>query len=132
MLHGITKRARIYDSREFRKAIEKEKSRAQRYGEVFSCVVFRADSATRSHGVEKHLLEAIRSRIRSVDEIGWLSDSEIGVLLVGADRDNAMKLAQDVVRRADRNGDVGALSIYLPCDTHGCVDEQNHPIRQIS
>jgi hypothetical protein len=102
----------IHDEYEFRRIIQREHHRTNRYGKRFSCIVFKTDYAKESTASNRKLIEAIASRIRSVDETGWYNHTEIGVLLVGADTESAKKVALDVVDRVSPKNPSPPFSIY--------------------
>jgi len=99
MTWGMKSTNTIHDVTEFRSILDREYHRSNRYGKAFSCIVFKTDEGQRSQSFNRKLVKAISSRVRSVDQTGWYNSEEIGVLLVGADTENAKKVARDVLGR---------------------------------
>src|SRR5437867_2245494 len=79
-----------------RRILERERARADRTGDHLSLLTFaprcRADSRTTLVLVAKIL----RDRLRATDEVGWLDDQVIGVVLPNTAARGAWKLADDV------------------------------------
>ena len=92
-----TKNNPIYTEQEFRRAIQREKDRADRYGSSFSCVIFESTGNRIPAKRQKNLFHAIVGRVRGIDEMGWVNGRDIGVLLAGTDTLGAHKVAEDIV-----------------------------------
>ena len=73
--------------------MEREKSRAERYGSEFCCLLFENSTERVSGRINRQLVNAISNRVRLVDQIGWVNPKGIGVLLAGADSDDGQKVA---------------------------------------
>jgi len=99
MIWGSKSTTTVHDVTEFRSILHREYHRSNRYGKAFSCIVFKTDEVEGSQSFNRKLVKAISSRIRSVDQTGWYNSKDIGVLLVGADTENAKKVARDVLDR---------------------------------
>jgi lipopolysaccharide/colanic/teichoic acid biosynthesis glycosyltransferase len=68
---------------------------------------FEADST-----VLQSLIQSLRDRVRSTDEIGWFDDNRIGVLLPYTSRDGAQKFIDDIRRGTDTNALLQKYNIY--------------------
>lgn len=92
----------IHSLEAFRDLLERERARAERSGQEFSLVVF---DASRQNGTAiaclKELAQALATRVRTSDEVGWFSDKSIGVVLPATSAEGAWKFADDVARRTD-------------------------------
>lgn len=112
-----TPRARAIGSirsfEDFRDILERERARAERTGQEFSVVVF---DARRQNGAGvaclKDLAHALASRVRASDEIGWFSDTSIGVALPATSAEGAWKFADDVSTRADSSAPSLDRTVY--------------------
>lgn len=78
-----------------RAALERERARSDRTGTVFSFLSFNrcADRA----GLER-IVQALRSRLRTTDEFGWMDDDQVGAVLLDAPASQAWMIADDVLR----------------------------------
>ena len=85
----------IHSVERFRSILEYERNRSVRSSQMLSLVVFNVGrSNTKSNG-NGHLARALAVRIRSIDEVGWLDNQHIGVLLPYTSTTGARKLAED-------------------------------------
>ena len=71
----------IYTLEEFRAVLKHERARADRDGSEFSLVVFEVGSVDGKIIDTRGMVRALGERIRSIDEVGWVDDESIGVLL---------------------------------------------------
>ena len=106
-----TKNSPIYSEKEFSRAVQREKERSNRYGSSFSCLIFESQGSGIPMRRTKKLVNAISNRVRWVDEMGWVNDKDIGVLLSGTDAAQAQKVAQDIVHRLPRRQTPIAFSV---------------------
>jgi lipopolysaccharide/colanic/teichoic acid biosynthesis glycosyltransferase len=81
-----------------RRALERERARADRTGERLSVVVF----APRGRGAERATAEwlgkILRGRLRSTDEAGWLDARQVCAVLPNTAAEGAWKVVEDVCR----------------------------------
>ena len=82
----------VHSDRKFAAVLNRERDRADRTGQEFSMVVFDvgADNGARD------LVPILTHRIRSTDEIGWLEDGRIGVVLPHTVPEGAWKFVAGV------------------------------------
>lgn len=69
----------------FRRIVDRERDRANRTGEIFSLIVFLSQD---SKDIEESLVllaDSLSHRMRSIDVVGWLDSTHVGVLLPETD-----------------------------------------------
>lgn len=96
---------------EYASVIEREIARADRNGHSFSLIVF----AFKTQRLAKNawsFLQQLRARFRSYDEIGWLDDADIGILLPYLDAQQAAVLMDDVRADYGQNQLISRISLY--------------------
>ena len=71
----------IYPQTVFRAIVERECHRSDRNSHDFSIVVFHLPNARKNCRLRSTLIEVLADRVRCTDEVGWLEDTSIGVLL---------------------------------------------------
>jgi len=80
---------------EFHRALEIERSRADRNERGFSLLLLEGGSVSRP---AHDLIQALARRIRQIDKIGWFDNQRIGVILPYTSSTGACKLADDIQR----------------------------------
>jgi len=120
-LHGI------YSVERFRDILERERARADRNEHPFSMVDFEVgDSETDSNQV-RNLAYVLTNRIRTVDEVGWLGNQRIGVLLPYTPATGARKLADDVCQKISVRSLPPKYTIHTyPSISRGPSDHSGH------
>jgi lipopolysaccharide/colanic/teichoic acid biosynthesis glycosyltransferase len=86
----------IYSKKEFNKIMERERVRSDRSGRKISIITF---CATKAHGyklLQQNLVDLLGRRIRCCDEIGWIDEHRLGVILPETPEEGARKLVDDV------------------------------------
>ena len=82
---------------QFRRFLERERSRATRTGDRFTVIAFAARGGFEERRTSLSRLVAIlRKRLRFTDEVGWLDAEQICALLPGTPAAGAWKLADEV------------------------------------
>src|SRR5436190_14154321 len=81
---------------QMRKALERERARADRTAERFTVLTFTPFRGRPADDVWGTLVKALKSRIRITDEVGWLADGQLCAVLPGTGRDGARKVLIDV------------------------------------
>jgi lipopolysaccharide/colanic/teichoic acid biosynthesis glycosyltransferase len=84
----------IYDVPVFSALIRHERFRADRAGKAFSLVAFSFPQQDFSVPQIKALCEKLGKAMRSIDEIGWMEDGRIGVLLPSTNLEGAHQYAR--------------------------------------
>ncbi len=101
----------ICSIRDFAALLNRERARADRAGSEFSLVVFPLERAQRAEPILRLVQTALRRRIRSIDEIGWLQDHLLAVLLPSTGVEGARFFAADFIRGLPEK--IGPLSYQL-------------------
>ncbi len=100
----------LYDPGVFRRLLERERARADRGGDHFALLAL---TPTEEHaGYMGCLVRTLRARLRSGDDIGWLEDRSIGVLLPATATSGAWKVAKDVCLRLPADTPAPACKVY--------------------
>jgi lipopolysaccharide/colanic/teichoic acid biosynthesis glycosyltransferase len=84
----------IHDYSCFSALIRHERCRADRSGKIFSLVAFEFEKDLISPERVKYTCDRLANAIRSIDEIGWLEDGRIGVLLPATTLEGAHQYAR--------------------------------------
>lgn len=87
-------KAGIYDKEVFTALIRHERSRADRSGKAFSLVVFQLAEKFQSRSHVKKLCDRLKKTMRTIDEIGWVDESSVGVLLPSTTSEGALFFAK--------------------------------------
>ena len=101
---GIT----LHCVEEFGSILDRERARVHRNAREFSLVVFGTGGARQAralHGV-------LGGRLRSSDQVGWMDDRRIGVVLTDTPIEGAWKFADDIRRSATIDGVSPACWVY--------------------
>lgn len=87
---------RVLDIRAFRRVVDHERARSDRSGQPFAIVVF--DLRDPAAPLEWHATaELLAARLRTIDEIGWMAQNRLAVLLPYSSVEAGAKLGDDVV-----------------------------------
>jgi lipopolysaccharide/colanic/teichoic acid biosynthesis glycosyltransferase len=81
---------------QFRRALERERARADRTGERLSLVTFAARCRESDAATPVLVAKILRGRLRTTDEVGWLDGRRIAVVLPNTPASGAWKVADDV------------------------------------
>jgi lipopolysaccharide/colanic/teichoic acid biosynthesis glycosyltransferase len=81
---------------QLRRILERERARANRTGEHLSLVTFAPRRPEADHTTPVLVAKVLRGRLRSTDEVGWLDDGQIAVVLPTTPAAGAWKVADDV------------------------------------
>ena len=106
-------RQEIHSPNAFRAVVHRERARSDRNSRGFVIVAFEVGgNGDRPHRA-RILIETLQTRCRLTDEVGWIDDRRVGVLLPDTDSDGARVLA-DHVRR-----ELPHLHPAPTCHVHG-------------
>jgi len=86
----------IYTPFEFRRVIDRECKRADRFHNRFSLAVFEVGTPDENSALIRRLVRTIHNRFRRTDELGWYSRQQIGVILPFTPEEGAWRLAEYV------------------------------------
>jgi len=95
-LHRRTSFRGLHSAERLRDILDRERARADRTGDQFSLLAFAAAERTTTPGTLARLVKVLERRLRFTDEIGWLDDRQIGVVLHATSARGAWKVADDV------------------------------------
>ncbi len=81
---------------EFREIIDRERDRAYRYNQTLSLAVFEVGTSYGNSEDVRRLIDAVGRRFRTIDRIGWYSNSQVGFILPYTSASGARKLAENI------------------------------------
>jgi lipopolysaccharide/colanic/teichoic acid biosynthesis glycosyltransferase len=90
---------RILSEKVFRQILERERARSDRYGGVFSLLVFNAADPNSNQPKRHVIAEILLNRVRPTDDVGWFEKYTLGVALPGTAHEGAIKLAEDICQK---------------------------------
>ena len=82
---------------EFLSILVRERSRSERSGQPFSLVVFDVGDIDQDDTVCQVILDVLCRRLRSTDEVGWVDENHIGVLLHNTPNSGAYIFTKNIV-----------------------------------
>jgi lipopolysaccharide/colanic/teichoic acid biosynthesis glycosyltransferase len=85
------------------KALAQERARTDRTADHFAVVAFALLGGEQPPEVWERLVKVLRSRLRLIDEMGWLEDGQLGAVLVGSGAEGPWKVVSDVKHRLADN-----------------------------
>ena len=77
----VDQQSNVCSVEDFRRLIENERARVDRSGHCFSVVSFNLGTSKENVQLNNSFLEVLKKRLRSTDEIGFIDEDHIGVLL---------------------------------------------------
>lgn len=86
----------IYAVKEFRRLLERECARADRVGLHFALINFDLGASKNNGASSGHLINLLSRRMRTTDELGWLDDLHIGLLLFDTGLGAACRFANTI------------------------------------
>ena len=86
----------ICSAKEFRENINRECERADRYNQRYSLALFEVGTQNENSVEVRRLVRTLYSRFRNIDDLGWYSNQQIGVILPYTPAEGAWTLAEDV------------------------------------
>jgi lipopolysaccharide/colanic/teichoic acid biosynthesis glycosyltransferase len=102
---------RVLDVRAFRSVLDHERARSDRSGQSFALVVFTLREQDGPYELRR-TAELLAIRLRSIDEIGWLSQDRLGLLLPYSLPESAWKLADDFTADYPLSGTPPACEVF--------------------
>ena len=94
--------ASIKSAAAFQTILAKERARVDRNSHVFSLVSFEVDPQDSGRDTTNHLIDQLKKNIRITDEIGWLDNGLIGVLLFNALSEEASLFIEKIKRNCSQ------------------------------
>ena len=109
---SIAENSLIHSTDEFEATLRYERARVDRSGGHFSLVALELDRYLEDKGELKKLFQALRNRIRETDQVGWLDDCTIAVLLPGTDLEGAWIFAVTFERYCFKQTAPAPFTVY--------------------
>ena len=107
----------IYSLVQFQAALQREQARAERNGHQITLALLHANGHNGDARRTFRLLEALKSRLRVMDEAGWFDPSRIGILMPYTAREGAWHMIEDLCSLLDGELTAADCSVYTyPCD----------------
>jgi len=92
----------IHSSDAFRAILERERSRSERTGQIFSLVLFGVNSGNGTAAATlARLGNDITRKIRKSDEVGWYDGNRIGTILIGTSAEGAWQFIEIIKKRIE-------------------------------
>ena len=85
----------LHPPEQFARILEQERARSDRTGEVFSLIVFAAETSAHTKALP-HLARILRKRLRATDNVGLLDPRQIGAVLPATPAAGAWTVVDDV------------------------------------
>jgi lipopolysaccharide/colanic/teichoic acid biosynthesis glycosyltransferase len=110
--------AGLHPPEQSRALLARERARADRSGDPVSVVTFTAPPRSRAHGpglaqlTWERLVPLLKGRLRATDEVGWLDDEQLLIVLPGTGGTGAAKVVEDVLRQFPDDVPVPATTVY--------------------
>jgi lipopolysaccharide/colanic/teichoic acid biosynthesis glycosyltransferase len=95
-----------------RRALARERARADRTGERVSVVAFAPRRPAAGRRTWERLVPVLQARLRATDELGWLDQGQLCVVLPGTGAPGAAKLVEDVLQRLPEDVPLPVATIY--------------------
>ena len=111
---------------ELRRLLARERARTDRSGRAFSLLVFTPrDTATKDNSF-RPLVRRLNSRLRIIDEIGWLDPHRLAVVLPETPARGAWKVADDILAICPLSQQHPLCDVYTyPADWTDPVEEDS-------
>jgi lipopolysaccharide/colanic/teichoic acid biosynthesis glycosyltransferase len=121
----------VHSPDRFREVLERERSRADRTGQRFWLVVFSSPGGCSQQESLPELARRLRGRLRIVDEVGWLDQTRLAVLLPNASSCCRRKVRETVMQSVAAGGALPEYQVYCyPSDAEsGSEGEDRHVVR---
>lgn len=118
---------RILSEKAFRQFLERERARSDRYGGIFSLLVFDIGNSNGNQPKKHAMAEILLNRIRPTDEVGWFEKYTLGVALPSTANEGALKLADDICQKIlSRNQQVPSFEAYTyPAERMKKIDKKS-------
>jgi len=118
----------IHAVRQFHELFDYTLMRSDQNGPGFSIVVLDVDSVRPRHLLGSKLEEALVCHLRPTDNVGWLDDERLGILLPGMSEKEAHRLAHDIRNELSKEvvfsiGQVYSYTLDGPLESRNRLDE---------
>jgi lipopolysaccharide/colanic/teichoic acid biosynthesis glycosyltransferase/GGDEF domain-containing protein len=118
---------RILSEKAFRQFLERERARSDRYGGVFSLLVFDIGNSNGNQPKRHAMAEILLNRVRPTDEVGRFEKYTLGVALPSTTNTGALKLADDICQKIlARKQQVPSFEVYTyPAERMKKIDKKS-------
>lgn len=86
----------IHPVEEFQRILKRECARADRSSKKFSLLVFDMGCGNEDGSFINFMTTFLSSRVRLSDEVGWINEKDIGILLPDTSPEGAWKLVEEI------------------------------------
>ena len=112
----------IHSIEDFQRIFKRECARADRSNKMFTFMVFKVDNQNEDDSFADFLTTFLSSRVRFSDEVGWINEKDIGVLLPDTSPEGAWKLAEEIRQKM-------SLTISSPSCMVYTYPSSQHPLK---
>ncbi len=86
----------LYTFDEMRNILMREQARSDRSTHEFSVIVFETENNINVQVFIDDLCYFLKPRLRSIDDVGWFTDNQIGIVLPYTSSENAAKFTEEI------------------------------------
>ncbi|GJQ59822.1 MAG: hypothetical protein D8M57_11330 [Candidatus Scalindua sp. AMX11] len=97
---------------EMRNIIMQEQSRSDRSSHNFSMIVFEIEHIIKTQVFIDDLCYFLKSRLRSIDRVGWFTENQIGIVLPYTSAKNAARFAEVIQKSIKNRSDVIIVKVF--------------------
>jgi lipopolysaccharide/colanic/teichoic acid biosynthesis glycosyltransferase len=117
----------LYNTDEFSAVLKRERTRVDRNGHMFSLVVFDIGKKPQKTIILRNIIRLIVRRLRTSDEIGWIDEGRIGVLLIHTPMEGARIFAEAILDMVSSESSSLDYDIYIYPDKKQTIEKKkNH------
>ncbi len=102
----------IHSSASLKHILEEERARSNRSNDVFSFVLFDLKELRGDEHAVSSFLSALSNRVRAIDNVGWMKEDSVGVVLPFTSSEGARKLSDEVLGNNSAYGENIRYTIY--------------------
>ncbi len=95
----VTSACGIHPPPQMHAALERERARADRNDSCFTLVVFSAVDHCGDNSSLQRLANIAKTRVRCLDDVGWIGRDSLGMLLVDCSAETARRIARGVLKQ---------------------------------
>jgi lipopolysaccharide/colanic/teichoic acid biosynthesis glycosyltransferase len=113
---------------EFQKNLQRERSRADRSGLIFSVLTISIEHLRDCRISVSNLIHFVSRRVRFTDYVGWFDGQNLGVLLPDTPESGGWKLAEDICLQVSATIPHLICKVYFYPAQNPSFGEQQHPV----
>ena len=102
----------FYSIDDLRKILARERARSDRNNHEFSMIVFQLESTKQFKKRLKNFCHFLGDRLRSIDELGWFDENQIGVILPYTAAADAAALASEIHAHKIFDGLIQKIQVF--------------------